>query len=253
VRFVLCDADEYLRMMAEVLVERLGHEVVGVAVNNAIATELVTHARPDVVILDVSLGYNTDFDIIDAAVRVGARVIVFSHTADHAVLDRYSPKPVVVAKPDLHDLEKAIARVQATTADHGELTADRRQRPAAAADGPEPSGPEDAHAFYAAVGNGVEGDALLAVDAADGPGLTAAHAQKIADLIRDTDRILVSGSSLKVFLAGGGEAGIDAFVARIRGASELAPHVQVRSIVLGDDEGSSEAFDRLKSAESRRP
>ena len=128
-------------MMAEALVERLGHEVVGVAVNNAIATELVTHARPDVVILDLSLGYNTDFDIIEAAVRVGARVIVFSHTADHAVLDRYSPKPIVVAKPDLHDLEKAIARVQATTSDHGELTADRRQRPAAAAAGPEPSGP----------------------------------------------------------------------------------------------------------------
>ena len=63
----------------------------------------------------------------------------------------------------------------------------------------------------------------------------------------------MSGSSLKVFLAGGGAAGIDAFVARISEASELAPHVQVRSIVLGDDEGSSEAFDRLKSPAAERP
>ena len=76
-RFVLCDDDELLRSLVETVLERQGHEVIGVADHTAIGSQLVKAGKPDAVIVDLSLGYNTDFDIIETAIDVGARVIIF--------------------------------------------------------------------------------------------------------------------------------------------------------------------------------
>ena len=61
--------------------------------------------------LDLSLGYNTDFDIIEAAISVGARAIVFTQNADAEILGKYSVAPAVVIKPDLEALEQVLRRL----------------------------------------------------------------------------------------------------------------------------------------------
>jgi DNA-binding NarL/FixJ family response regulator len=93
VRFVLCDDDRMLVPMVESLLTRLGHEIVGEADDTATAAQLVIAARPDAVIVDPALGYNTDFDVIEAAIEVGAATVVFTHTADEAQMSHYPCAP----------------------------------------------------------------------------------------------------------------------------------------------------------------
>jgi hypothetical protein len=255
VKFVLCDDDALMRSMIETLVERQGHEVIGAADNTSAATELIVHGRPEGVIVDLSLGYNTDFDIVDVAMAVGARVIVFSHNADYEVLARYDPRPEVVPKPDFVDLETAISR--AMVSEDGPTTLERRQHPDRVALGPPPTGVSDAQAFYEALANATAGDVLASVEPAESAGqeLTDPDATRIMGLVRSTDRVLFAGSTVKVFLAGGTDAGVEAFLQRLRaGAPVLADSVVVRSIVIAEGETSADAFDRVKtSGDSRRP
>ena len=72
-RVVVCDEDALMRDMVEAVVASTGHEVAGIADTTVAAVGLIESALPDAVILDLSLGYNTDFDIIDSAIGVGAR------------------------------------------------------------------------------------------------------------------------------------------------------------------------------------
>jgi CheY-like chemotaxis protein len=244
-KFVVCDADPLLREVVEALLVKAGHDVVGVADNTAVATRLVRAASPDIVIVDLSLGYNTDFDIVESAIEVGARVIVFSHNADHAVLDRYSPRPTVVPKPDLTELEREIIKGAGQGAGGDDSAGpDRRRRPARAAQGPSPTGPADAQAFYEALGNAAEGDALLAVGPAD-------LAALVVERVRGSDRVLHTGSKVMVFLPGAGEEGVAAFVTRV---VDDVGDASIKAIVVADGESGTDAFARLKSAgEERRP
>jgi hypothetical protein len=57
------------------------------------------------VVLDPALSWGTDYDLVEEATSVGARVVVFSNTAHEYSLDRYDPRPLVVAKPELDVLE----------------------------------------------------------------------------------------------------------------------------------------------------
>jgi chemotaxis response regulator CheB len=249
VNFVLCDDDALMRSMIETIIERQGHDVIGAADNTSAATELIVHGRPEVVVLDLSLGYNTDFDIIDVSMAVGARVIVFSHNANYQVLDRYTPRPVVVPKPDFVELEEVIAKT--ATADFAPSHVERRLRPERVAIGPTPTGIGDAQAFYEALSNAAEDDVLVSVEPAGdaGPYLAESDATRVLALVRGTDRVLAAGSSIKVFLAGGAEVGLDAFLHRVRdGAPALADVIVVRAIVIQDGESSADAFDRLKTS-----
>jgi chemotaxis response regulator CheB len=249
VNFVLCDDDSLMRSMIETIIERQGHQVIGAADNTSAATELIVHGRPEAVVVDLSLGYNTDFDIIDVAMAVGARVIVFSHNASYELLDRFTPRPVVVPKPDFVELEEVIAK--AATADFGLAHVERRLRPERVAIGPTPTGIGDAQAFYDALANAAEEDVLLSVEPASdaAPYLAESDATRLLGLVRATDRVLAAGSSVKVFLAGGADVGLDAFLRRLRDeAPALADVVVVRSIIIRDGEGSADAFDRLKSS-----
>jgi len=248
-RFVLCDDDDLVRSAVEGMVDDLGHEVVGVAVATAPAVHLIEAARPEVVILDLSLGYNTDFDVIEAALGVGATPIVFSQNADDAVLARYESRPLVVFKPDLPALERVVARL---ALDHiaGVVEEDRRRRPAAAPEGPEPTSVEDAQAFYVALNAANEGDVLLSIELpADGIDV----AQQVKAIMRGSDRLLASSSSVRVYLPGGEEAAVGSFVARLRAVAPLPEGTRVRSVVIAPGEAPADAFDRLKHSGEEHP
>jgi CheY-like chemotaxis protein len=234
--------------MVESIVTKQGHDVVGVADATSAATGLVEHARPDAVIVDMSLGYNTDFDVIETAESVGAKVIVFSFHADESLLNRYAVRPRFVPKPDFVELEQTVERL---ARDAGGIAAesDRRHHPVRAANGPAPTGPEDAHAFYEALNNAVDGDTLVAIDlVADGSGPTTGGAltSAVARVIRETDRLLATASAVKVLLAGGGADGSESFMRRLDEVVHLPPGTHVRSVVLVPGESPAEAFDRLK-------
>jgi len=252
VRFVLCDADGLVLSMVETILERHGHEVIGVADHTAVASDLVRAGRPDAVVVDLSLGYNTDFDIIGTAREVGSRVVVFSHNADHTVLDRFDPPPVVVAKPDFVALEAVIERlVDDDGSGDGDALADRRVRPTRAAVGPVPAGLHDAQAFYEALANATDDDAMLSIEAAEGaPPLADDVAKRVQEIVRGTDRVLAMATAVRVFLAGPGSDGLAALLARLA-ADRMAAggDLAYRSTVVGPGETGAEVFDRLKLGE----
>jgi len=249
-RFVLIDEDRLITSMIEGMLQDLGHEVLGVVDTTAAAVQLIHATRPDVVILDLSLGYNTDFDAVGAAEDVGARTIVFSYNADDAVLSRYRVRPMVVFKPDLSELERVVGRLDVDAAvrvvDH-----DRRTRPSRPASGPPPTNLADAQAFYEAVNDAVGGDALISIDlpdaygAGDDPGKAAARVQGV---MRATDRLVASASSVRIFLPGGAQDGIQSLLARLDQVGGLPEGATVRSIVVAPEELPADAFDRLKQA-----
>jgi DNA-binding NarL/FixJ family response regulator len=249
VKFVLCDDDEMLCSMVDATVASRGHDVVGIADNTTAAVGLVQHGRPDVVVVDPSVGCNTDFDVIDTAIAMGARVIVFSRSADAPASGRYEPEPAFVVKPDFRMLEQVIDRLQLGPSD-GVTEAERRHRPTRVPSGPTPLGPTDATAFYSALNDAIEGDAFISVaspDAGEAIDLSAL-AIRVSDHIRETDRLLmlVTTRSLLVLLLGGGEEGVESLFRRVSSDSLLPIDVEFRSVVLASGEMPTDAFDRLK-------
>lgn len=244
-RVAIVDEDSLLREMVESLVARLGHNLVGIADTTVDGVGLVSAAKPEVVIFDMALGFNTDFDVIDAALAAGSRTIVFSHTADDAILGQYARRPVVVEKPDLVGLEETLKRFEVVRDEHEVAVVDteRRQRPTRAAAGEPSTGVVDAQAFYAALNAAQEGDALVSIEtSADGTRV----GEDIRAILRGTDRLLASSSAVRVFLVGGDEEGITSFLGRVGAAAVVPDGAQVRSIVVRAGEDPMDAFDRLK-------
>lgn len=254
-RFVLCDDDDLLRSMVESIITRLGHEVVGVVDTTPAAVALIGHARPDAVIVELALGVNTDFDVVRAAIDVGACPIAFTQDADYGRLEGYEIPPVVVIKPDLHALERAIESAAAgTSPSQPAERGDRRRRPARAASGPVPTGVGDALAFYEALNAGVDGDGLVSIELdtnhAQATG-TEAVAVRLDAVMRGTDRLLASASSVRVFLPGSGQEGIDSFLHRVDDMAALPEGTRTRWLVIDGGESPADAFERLKHAPER--
>ena len=80
------------------------------AANGADGLVEVATRQPDVVVVDPTVGCNTDFDVVDTAIAVGAKVIVFSRSAEAPASGRYVPEPLFVAKPDLWALEQRVVQ-----------------------------------------------------------------------------------------------------------------------------------------------
>lgn len=249
-RFVICDNDEMLCSMVDAMITDHGHEVIGVADSTNAAIGLVQQGHPDVVVLDPSVGINADFDVIDVALSNGAKVIAFGRTSEPLGTDRYSVHLPFVPKPDLPALERAIDRLRF---DQAEVTeTDRRQRPVRTAAGPMPSGPSDAAAFYGALNEAVEGDSVVAIArAATGGDIDpTALANLLSVGIRETDRLLIGGSSVIVFLPGGGREAIESLFARFSSDTALSADIEFRSVIVGAGESPADAFDRLKRADT---
>lgn len=249
-RFVLCDDDRLFTSMVEAMLADVGHEVVGVATTTASSVSLVESARPDVVIVDLSLGFNTDFDVVASAVGMGAAVVIFSYHADEALLARYPVRPVVVYKPDIPELEQVVRRLERSP-QRGVVQHDRRVRPTRVVSGSPPADVADARAFYEAVNDAAGGDALISIDLPedDGDGTRAREAAtRVRDVLRDTDRLVASSSSVRIFLPGADQTGIQSFLSRLDDVGGLPEGATVRSIVVAPEELPSSAFDRLKQA-----
>jgi len=249
VRVVLCDDDGMLRESVEALIPKVGHEIVGVADTTAVAVNLIAAARPDAVVFDMSLGYNTDFDVIEAAIEVGAKVIVFSHNADEAILSQYPVQPIVVHKPELAALELALGRLslddQRRAVEH-----ERRTRPTRDADGPVPTGVIDAAAFYEAINEARAGDAMVSIEVPDDAEPVAA---RLVDVLRAGDRLLASGHAVRVFLVSGGEEGVRSFVRRLADAAVVPPAARISGIVVQEGERPADAFERLRTSGEPQP
>jgi hypothetical protein len=242
-RIVVCDEDALIRDMVESVVVRAGHEVVGVADTMGAAIGLIASARPDAVVLDVSLGYNTDFDIIESATETGARAIVFSHQADGELLGRYATHPIFVSRPDLYALEQVLARMEVDADHHQVVEQDRRQRPIRTAVGPPPTGPGDAQAFFESINGALPGDGMVSVEVGTSAAAVAADA---THLLRGSDRLLQFPTTVRFYLPGGGEQGIQSLLARLADSSTLPPRSVITSLVVADGEHGADALDRLK-------
>lgn len=242
VRIVLCDEDGLMREAVESLIPKVGHELVGVADTTADGVALVEAARPEAVVFDMTIGYNTDFDVIEAAHQVGARVVVYSYNTDDAVLSRYAIRPIVVHKPDLVLLEAALRRLDV----EGDRTVERerRQREMRDLPIPPPTGLADAAAFYEAINAAVPGDAMVSIETPDDAVLVA---ERVADVMRGADRLLATAHTVRVFLVSGGEIGRDSFLQRLAEADIVPPGSTVSSVIVHDGESPLDAFDRLKA------
>ncbi|MFL6206412.1 MAG: hypothetical protein ACJ739_13790 [Acidimicrobiales bacterium] len=242
-QIVVCDGEAFMREMVESLVRATGHEVLGVADTTPAAVGLIESGRPDAVIVDLSFGYNSDFDVIAAANAVGARAIVFTQNADVELLGRYAIAPAVVPKPDLVALEELLLRLGRDDHHHA-VEQDRRARPARVPDGPPPIGPSDAQAFFEAVNGATAGDALLSLDVPMG---ADAVADEVARRLREGDRVLITPPrAVRAMLPGGGEEGIASALARIRAMPTATSDCRVASVIVREGEHGADAFDRLK-------
>jgi chemotaxis response regulator CheB len=243
-RVVVCDEDELLRGMVGEAIARTGHEVAGIADTTAAALGLIEAARPDVVIVDMWLGFDSDFDIIQSAIDVGARPIVFSHHGDAEVLATYSVQPAFVPKPDLSALEQVLSRLDVDEDDHRVVAHERRDRPARAASGPRSNGLEDAHAFFEAISEATAGDGLISIDLRDGADALAGH---VAQRLRDGDRVLLLPTSVRLYLPGGGDEGIRSVLDRVAAHPVATSAGTAAAVVVAPGEHGADAFGRLKN------
>lgn len=122
VRCLLVDDDDGFLQAARDLLEREQINVVGMASDSAVARRLVMTARPDVVLIDVNLGDESGFDLVDSLAGNGdgrgprpILVLISTYT-----LDDYIDMPVpgcmaFVRKSDLSG--SAIRRIMVDVAD----------------------------------------------------------------------------------------------------------------------------------------
>jgi hypothetical protein len=246
VRVLICDSELDLRQMIERIATRQGHEVVGVADSLPSAEMLIGGARPEVVVLDPAIGFGTDYDLVEEASAVGARVVVFSHTANEYSLDRYDPRPIVVPKPSLDLLEEVLRTI--TPVPPARSVDERRRHPARTAGGRRPVSPEDNDAFYEAISTAETGDVLIWIDFASVKQQIDPHVvhRMISGAARSGDRLVLSPTSIRGYLPGAGDRGIASFWARLDERDLLLPGVTVQAVVVGEDEHPNDAFDRLR-------
>lgn len=245
-RIALCDDDPLFSDIAESVITNMGHQVVGVAPNPAAAVLLLETTLPDVAVIDMAMGFGSDFDMVARSMELGIGTIVFSQGVDDSVLGHYDPRPEMVLKPDFDRLEGAIHHAVAAREAAGD--GDRRVRPQRAAQGPQPSHVADAQAFYEALNHAQEDDVLveLVLPGEAGPERNEAMATHLTRLIRETDRLLAAGSAVRVFLAGAGTEGRDALLARFEREDPPPPGTRMVSVVLEPGETGTDAFGRLK-------
>lgn len=247
VRVVLCDDDEMLLAAIEAVITGLGHELIGVSTTSGASVGLIEHGKPHIVVIDPAIGYN-DFDVVDAACAAGAIPVIFSHGAVGLSLDRYARRPLFVEKPDLLGLEQTLRRLDLDEADHA-ATQERRVRPTRQVVGPPPTNLADAQAFYEALNDVCEGDALLSIElpSTDRHGTTPLG-ELLLPALRGTDRLLASAAAVRILLPGGGTLGVTSLLRRIRTITELPAGTKVGSVVVRAGEDPMDAFDRLKQA-----
>jgi CheY-like chemotaxis protein len=237
-RFVICDDDEIVTQVLDAALSIDGHEFVGGAGTSSAAVELLERTRPDLAVIDPMVGCDSDVDVIDAAIAVGARVVVFSRSEMQVDEGRYEPEPVNVRKPDVSALEAAVEGMRQTYPDVDRRRYPTRRFPC--------TGPSDASAFYAAVNEAVEGDAFVSVsptvDRAD------SWVGRVAVALRETDLVVRSSSAVLVFMPAAGEEGVHALQERLITDKAGSNDGVMQAVILDAGESPTDAFTRLKDA-----
>jgi DNA-binding NarL/FixJ family response regulator len=102
-RCVIVDDNEPFLRVARAMLEREGVAVVGVAVNGAEALRQAREFRPDVVLVDISLGVESGFDVgRQITPHVGNVILISSQDEDdYAELIADSPAVGFLSKADL--------------------------------------------------------------------------------------------------------------------------------------------------------
>ena len=115
IRSLIVDDNNSFLEAARVLLEREGVTVAGVATTSAEALDEAERLRPDVILVDISLGAESGFDLVrrlaEDGVAQAATVVLISTRAEEDVADLVADSPAVgfVAKSDLS--ADAIRRV----------------------------------------------------------------------------------------------------------------------------------------------
>ena len=114
-RYLIVDDNESFLEAARALLEREGVDVAGVAMTTAEALAETQRLRPDVILVDISLGRESGFELARRLgaedLAHGATVILISTRAEDDVADLVADSPAAgfVAKSDLS--AEAIRRV----------------------------------------------------------------------------------------------------------------------------------------------
>ena len=115
IRFLVVDDSSSFLEAARLLLEREGLTIAGIASNCAEALQEAEALRPDVVLVDISLGEESGFDVARRLVedsRAGGRTVILISThseADFADLIAESPAAGFVPKSELS--ASAIRRI----------------------------------------------------------------------------------------------------------------------------------------------
>lgn len=117
VRCLIVDDSAGFREAARAMLERAGASVVGVASNSAEALKCFSDLRPDITLVDVDLGEESGFDLVDrlcaiASLEPSTVILISSHAEqDFSELIASSPAAGFVSKLEL--TPGAIAEVVA--------------------------------------------------------------------------------------------------------------------------------------------
>jgi chemotaxis response regulator CheB len=241
-RIVVCDEEPFIRDIVEAVVDATGHEVVGMADSAATAIGLIETARPDAIVVDLWLGFDSDYDVIRTALDVGARPVVFSTHGDEE-LARYPVALDFVIKPDVAALEKALVRLATGEPVHQPAARERRSRPARWAAGPPSSGIDDARAFFESINAAADGDGMISIDLWQGADVVAREA---THLLREGDRVLALPTAVRIYLPGSGQEGVRSVVQRVADNSVATQDRTMACVVVQEGERGADAFDRLK-------
>jgi CheY-like chemotaxis protein len=248
-RLLLCDDDARVRSVISELATDRGHVIVGEAENSLEAITVLSELQPDAVVLDLSLKYGSGYEVLTTAVDLGIRVIVFSAYAENVLPDHHVGL-LVVDKPDFSGLEQALDALEAWVTARDTERAERRTRPPIE-DGPSLHDPQDSQQFYEALANAMPLDVLMSVELeiAGTPEEIDDLADTVAKVVRSEDRVLRTAGGARVYLIGGAEQTAQLVAARIEAAWSVRAGTALRwrSIVIGQDETSADAFERLKA------
>jgi CheY-like chemotaxis protein len=250
-RVLLCDDDAHLRVVLRGIMRDRGHEVVGEAETAGDSKGLVTTAKPDLVLIDLSLRQGSATEVGRMAAAHGCHVIVFS-----AFLDSISETDfadAVIAKPDFHALEAAIDALSLRTSSGDQWDRGQPDRRRASASGRElPYSPIDpTDTFYQALDGAVPGDTLVLIDVPSGTADAEALAVVARGVIRPHDHLMLRGAQVALLLVASTPDAATAVTTRLTAATadtDYGAGWTWRSHVLTADESPAEAYQNLRQS-----
>jgi two-component system, NarL family, nitrate/nitrite response regulator NarL len=115
IRLLIVDDNQSFLEAARVLLEREGLTVAGVASTSAEALQEAETLRPDIVLVDISLGEESGFDLarrlVDDELGDEAAVVLISTHAEEDVSDLIAASPVAGFLPKAELSASAIRRI----------------------------------------------------------------------------------------------------------------------------------------------